>query len=41
MKRSPGLYPKYDETIWFRACKEEVVDPINGKIQGGYLFIFS
>lgn len=32
--KSVKLYPKFDETVFMRSCKNEVIAPVSGELQG-------
>lgn len=40
MTEEKKCYPDYDENLWLRSCKEEIVEPIQGKITGkNFIFL--
>lgn len=34
MAEEKKMYPNYDEKMWLRSCKQEIVEPIQGKVIG-------
>lgn len=39
MDTKKKLYPNCDATVWIRSCKEEIVEPMLGKVSGIYSYL--